>query len=327
MKIRMLVAVIVAVLLFVFPLALAAENSGAITATEDTYVNGIKPDMNFGGKPYLQVRHAGEVTTLIRFDLPTDMPIGVDRAYINLRLSNEAKEGRIRVRRVLTPWSESDVTYDTRPSTIPLYDVRVGMIAEDEALQFDVTEEVNRWLSDGTNYGLALSPININDDAASVLAYSTESDTGNGPVLYYSVLEEEVIVEFRDGTCSVPDPYKTMTVTATCGKYAGYCWSDDPGCDKYDWTVLGGGFEQRIDYVTGEEPICVAFRATGTAPVVPVESRSFETDSGQDVGWEVAFMNLSPCELGVEDYGDTRHCGDGLSVWATCRGVLRDEHK
>jgi len=324
------VFVILAVLLIVFPLAAAAQNSGTITAAEDTYVSGIKPDMNFGSKPHLHVGPGAESTTVIQFGLPPDVGREVASAKLVLNIIDVWKGGVVRAHRVLTPWSETDVTYNTQPSTIGFGPVTVERSYS--SIEIDVTDEVNRWLSGAANYGIAIVSTDGLDPAASVLFHSKESTSGRGPTL---IIDDVVYREFASGFEGLREvfPYTTMNLSGLCGfpNWGGGTICDD--CEQYDWTALGGTFSVDNnnllpEWINGANPACEALRTSyeptllagpaPRAPFVPIRSRPAEaTITWNGVtrtvpGWSLEIMNVSPCNIRASIRG-----------YVYCRGELK----
>ena len=91
--------------------------SAKADAVADTFVQSGRPTTNYGTKLQIQVEGSPEYIALLRF--PTiSLPEGaeVTRALLRLRVAKGSATG-FQVREVIGAWSESKVTYATRPST------------------------------------------------------------------------------------------------------------------------------------------------------------------------------------------------------------------
>lgn len=130
-----------------------------IPAIADTYIASEFPNQNFGDDGlYLGYNLSsqdpfGAERILIKFDVENNIPLGatINSAVIRLRLTFSSPPiddpmGTV-LRRLASPWNEDTVTWNTEPSWTPIDDVTyVG--SELNYYDWDVTEEVEGWLSD-----------------------------------------------------------------------------------------------------------------------------------------------------------------------------------
>ena len=124
----------------------------------DTFVNSGSPGVNYGGNSSLQMQ-SGRIS-LIRLDLSV-LPAGasVARGTLRLYVNGVTTAGSFNVYPVTSSWTESGVTYTTRP---PLGAAAVGPISvssstSDQFVLVDITPLVQDWVSNGVaNNGVAL---------------------------------------------------------------------------------------------------------------------------------------------------------------------------
>lgn len=177
----------------------------------DASVSSANPTLNFGNLPNLTV--GGGNTALVQFDLST-LPsgltsTGVIKATLQVFVNRVGTSGNLQVTSVLSPWSESLVTYDNLPATGAT--AGTGAIsAAGVYISVDVTNQVQSWVSaPASNYGLELT--------SSGLAYldSKESTTTSHPAkLDITVAEAPQNAEFvtyPNGGTNTAAGYSTST--------------------------------------------------------------------------------------------------------------------
>ncbi|MFJ2635235.1 DNRLRE domain-containing protein [Streptomyces sp. NPDC087422] len=119
-----------------------APTSSTVTlnAIADSYVNAGAPSANYGPDQQLAVRGTSAYHTYLRFDLPA-APGGMvlTSARLTLRTSSDAIANSVdtlNVQRVTGSWTETGVTWNTRPTLDPTV---LGTVPAPTALQTDYT--------------------------------------------------------------------------------------------------------------------------------------------------------------------------------------------
>jgi len=128
-------------------------------ASQATYVHEQLPDDAYDTADGLNVSPiiggpVGEYRTYIQFDI-TSLPSELDRAILRLRCTNLGGTIEVSIKEVTASWSESGLTWNTKPTQNEVrYDV-VSISASSAFYDFDITELYKKWKS-GNNYGLAV---------------------------------------------------------------------------------------------------------------------------------------------------------------------------
>lgn len=152
-----------------------AGTTVSFTPTDDTWINQEAPTANHGTDIMMMVRNQNgsggalhEFDTLVKFDIssiPSTTSISSATLYLYyLRWGDADPGGRLlNVHRISDAWSETTVTWDTRPS-------RETLVSDDAAvpfaigawMQWDVTVDVDHFV-DGTwtNHGWMVQDENI----------------------------------------------------------------------------------------------------------------------------------------------------------------------
>ncbi|MCC6847328.1 MAG: phytase [Deltaproteobacteria bacterium] len=127
------------VLLRVAPAALAIE------AAADAYVSSAAPGANFGTSATLQADASPEQQTLVRFDVAGTAGLVIERAAVQLVVStasaSDSASGGF-LHRALGAWSESTVTFDSRPALDGPPLATAGAVAKSAVVEFDATAAV-----------------------------------------------------------------------------------------------------------------------------------------------------------------------------------------
>ena len=336
MNARNLLSLLFAMLLLDLPVILWAEETGSVSAAADTYVNGFKPDRNFGSNTFMQVRTWGETTSYVRFDFASDFPTVVEEAQLTLEVHENIKPQSIEIHRVLTPWDEGDVTFMTRPSSVQIGSVDVA--AGDAEVTTDVTSLVNGWGSGAfDNYGVALVPIASTTDGVNVLFHTRESGTGSAPTLDYELFAEVFYRGYELWGEEEVGSYETYSYTVSCG--AEVAGSED-AFDSYekqlglvdqtgnewrtrtvfDWTPLGAGWSTEDIEIRGDNSICVELREDSDResgwPIVPVQAYPVDDSPYHRPGWRFEFRNMTPCTIEADS-------PFSFQFYVQCRGVYK----
>ncbi len=132
-------------------LLLASSGQAAtIPVAADSHISSSAPSSNFGQATSLHV--GSGASALIAFDL-SSLPAGltassIAKATITVFVS-DAKTVRMDVAQVTTPWSESLVTYNTRPATGAVFQHGVPVSSIQSYVTFDITSLVQQWVMGG----------------------------------------------------------------------------------------------------------------------------------------------------------------------------------
>lgn len=100
-----------------------SQSTVDLEPSADTYVNGAATSANYGGDQKVAVRGSSAYETYLRFDLP-DAPSGMalTSARLTVHTSGDSFAGSgdaVQARTVTGSWSESTVTYATKPALSP----------------------------------------------------------------------------------------------------------------------------------------------------------------------------------------------------------------
>ncbi len=123
----------------------------------DTIIRSTAQSNNFGTQPILRVSARDE--SLLRFDLSSiPSEAAVTRATLKLYVNGESGEGTTEVHRILSPWSESSVTYRSFNQGFVPEPATTFLITSKTALKsVDLTQLVAQWVSgQKPNHGLLL---------------------------------------------------------------------------------------------------------------------------------------------------------------------------
>ena len=151
-----------------------------VTSGQDTYVWRAQPAQNFGADNRIRVDHSDGMTSgsglmpmqgLLRFALEDAVPAQatITRAVLRLRLADSGNG--FRLHRMLVPWSEQTVTWNSLGAGIDddgtdaavEPDVITGDYLSEPAtatyLSFEVTDAVVAWIAGQANHGWAMLPL------------------------------------------------------------------------------------------------------------------------------------------------------------------------
>ena len=156
----------------------------------DTYVSPTNDALNFGNLGTIAVGPLGASnapgnTGLFQFDL-SNLPAGttaanIGKATLTVYLNKVLVAGGLNFAEVSTPWSESAVTFATRPSGIGAFATNVPVSASGEYVTVDVTNVVKSWVSGALpNYGVEVTA-SLSSPTTSVVLDSKESTTTSHP--------------------------------------------------------------------------------------------------------------------------------------------------
>jgi hypothetical protein len=156
----------------------------------DTYVSPANDSLNFGNLGTIAVGPLGASnapgnTGLFQFDL-SNLPAGttaanIGKATLTVYLNKVLVAGGLNFSQVSTPWSESAVTFATRPSGLGAFATNVPVSASGEYVTVDITNVVKFWVSGGLpNYGVEVTA-SLANPATSVVLDSKESTTTSHP--------------------------------------------------------------------------------------------------------------------------------------------------
>ena len=177
----------------------------------DTYVSPANDSLNFGNLGTIAVGPLGASnapgnTGLFQFDL-SNLPPGttaanIGKATLTVYLNKVLVAGGLNFAEVSTPWSESAVTFATRPSGIGAFATNVPVSASGSYVTVDVTNVVKSWVSGALpNYGVEVTA-SLSSPATSVVLDSKESTTTSHP----AQLDITVVSQGPAGATGPQDP-------------------------------------------------------------------------------------------------------------------------
>lgn len=190
---KMVIAVLALSALVAFLPGIATSATIGLGSTADASIaNGDFATFNEGNFPYFLVNWGGATSSptsslgLIQFDL-SSIPVGSTITSATLDLYHEFNNGNtksVQFSEVTSAWSESTVTYNTKPSasgvllSTPISDSNFGVHR-----LFDATSIVNDWYGGAAaNYGFLVS---LNPDAPAWIYFDSKeaSDPTQRPLL------------------------------------------------------------------------------------------------------------------------------------------------
>ena len=211
----------------------------------DTYVSPTNDALNFGNLGTIAVGPLGASnapgnTGLFQFDL-SNLPAGttaanIGKATLTVYLNKVLVAGGLNFAEVSTPWSESAVTFATRPSGIGAFATNVPVSVSGEYVTVDVTNVVKSWVSGALpNYGVEVTA-SLVSPATSVVLDSKESTTTSHP----AQLDITVVSQGPQGPAGPTGPGSNITyVTATFDAAPGFGYTFLAECGA-GHTAIGG---------------------------------------------------------------------------------------
>jgi hypothetical protein len=214
----------------------------------DTYVSPTNDALNFGNLGTIAVGPLGASnapgnTGLFQFDL-SNLPAGttaanIGKATMTVYLNKVLVAGGLDFSGVSTAWSESAVTFTTRPSAFRAFAANVPVSVSGEYVTVDITNVVQSWVSGSLpNYGVEVTAALANP-ATSVVLDSKESTTTSHP----AQLDITIVSQGPQGTQGPAGPtgpgsnitYVSVTFDAAAGY--GYTFLAECGAGH---TAIGG---------------------------------------------------------------------------------------
>jgi len=150
--------IIQSLLLAALALAPAAHAVTAIV-NADAHISPATPAQNFGVLATLTIGNSS--LALLQFDL-SSIPPGTDpntitKAQLLLYVNRVAQAGKIQVAPLQSPWTESSVTFSTRPANGATIAVSEVITAANNWVVLDITGQVRTWVaSPFSAFGLAI---------------------------------------------------------------------------------------------------------------------------------------------------------------------------
>lgn len=170
-----------AMLLALASTVIVCASASATTAVPvgDTYISSAAPANNFGTSVNLNVGNGG--TALVLFDL-SSLPPGlaatnIVKATLRFFVSKIGVSGGVDISQVTSAWSESGVTFSTRPTFLSPFAINVPVTVAGQWVQVDVTQVVQSWvIGASSNNGIQISAA-AGAPSTSVFLDSKESAT------------------------------------------------------------------------------------------------------------------------------------------------------
>ena len=135
-----------------------------LSCSDDSQIKNDMPDYNQGDWEFMQVGRETSTRALMDFDVAAVIPTGTSIVNATLRLYQNSyfSGGSVlaRIAWITSSWTESSVTWNTRPSCTWYTTRSFTLPGSTGYVYFDVTNEVQRMVDDGLNYGLMILPIN-----------------------------------------------------------------------------------------------------------------------------------------------------------------------
>ena len=169
----------------------AAANAAGANANADTYISSTSSGSNFGTATAANI--GGGNTTLLQFDLGT-LPAGLAAANINKAtmtffVNTVAVAGGVDISQVTSAWSESGVTFTTRPTYLAPFLINVPTAVNRQYITVDVTQLVKDWVTGvSPNYGVQVSAA-AGAPSTAVVLDSKENATTSHPAFLDVVIE------------------------------------------------------------------------------------------------------------------------------------------
>jgi len=149
------------------PQAKAASTLTIFYAVADASIADLDPDENYGSSTHISVGRSGYGSAhnveraLLQFNLASICPgAQIDEAYLKLYLItyHSTTSNSITMRRIVEPWSEGTVTWNTRPGhSTQHYDATTVGTASGTWYSWYATELVRDWCSGSyANYGMMM---------------------------------------------------------------------------------------------------------------------------------------------------------------------------
>ncbi len=141
------------------PVTCVTIQRGAFGSVKDATIKPNALRQNFGSKPILRVSAKDEV--LIQFELGSiPSAAAIQSATMKLFVNGDSGDGTIQVHRVLSPWSESAVTFSNFKQGFADYAAAAFRVRSNKTLKsVDLTDLVSKWVSGArANHGVLLKP-------------------------------------------------------------------------------------------------------------------------------------------------------------------------
>jgi hypothetical protein len=157
--------------------------STTVVTSGDTYVSANRPALNFGSVANLNI--GGGDSALIAVDL-SGLPAGltgsnIRKATLTVFVNKVSTAGGVDLSQIISPWSETSVSYQNRPSTAAPFLSNVPVSESDSYVTFDITLLLRDWVSGAApNYGLEISAA-VAQPQTVVGLDSKESNTSSHP--------------------------------------------------------------------------------------------------------------------------------------------------
>lgn len=164
--------------------------AGANTSA-DVHISSTSPNSNYGTATGINV--GGGNTALIQFDL-SQLPSGLTAAQIakatmTFYVNSAPVPGAVDLSQVTSAWTESGVTFNTRPTYLAPFASGVATAASRQYVTVDVTTLVQNWVTGGaSNYGVQISAAASAPTTALVLD-SKENQTTSHPAFLDVVVQ------------------------------------------------------------------------------------------------------------------------------------------
>ncbi len=140
--------------------------SNTFLATEDAFIDEGGPTGKFGDLDFLYIDEGDtDAYSLIKFDISNYVGSTVNSAFLKIttiapRIGTNMY-GEIHIHQITTDWSQSTVTWDTKPGINQLEESTFyGNISQTEEeiiyTLVDITDLAKNWFSGESNHGLAL---------------------------------------------------------------------------------------------------------------------------------------------------------------------------
>ncbi len=286
-----------AILLFTLLFTPAASRAAAGPAVADTYISSGVPAANFGGASLIHVGSGN--SGLVQFDLsslPTLTASQVSKATISFYVNTLVVAGSVDLSQVTSTWSETGVTYGTRPTVGSPFASGIPTAAARQWVTADVTQVVRDWVSGvAPNYGLLLSASG-SAPLTSVLLDSKENPNTSHPAFLQVVMQSL-------GPAGATGPTGATGVAGVAGVTGPTGAAGATGATGATGTgslSAATGFSQGVQYTVA------AHQSTGTTVLYcdPLQSGACSNSTNLNLGLAYAAMPIA-CHVQMAFYSVT----------------------